>query len=98
MSSSAHVGQFLGTTYAKCEGGNVKTLPSDMRANTQALPVETWETEPELTVVAGNGAKVQGNSTKGARTLIVIRGNRAEMEVLGWEARIGRLVSLARNR
>jgi hypothetical protein len=69
-----------------------------MRANTQALPVENWETEPELTVVAGNGAKVQSKSGKGARMPDVVRSGRAELEALGWEARIGRLVGLARSR
>ena len=69
-----------------------------MKANTIAVPVENWETEPELTVVSRNGAKAETNPVKVLPRPVVIRGVRPEFETLCWEARLGRLISLARSR
>ncbi|MGD0412949.1 MAG: hypothetical protein ABSC18_14760 [Verrucomicrobiota bacterium] len=69
-----------------------------MRANTQTLTVETWETEPDLKVVARNGDKTATNrpAPKLSAPPAVLRQERPELEVLGWQARVGRLVSLSR--
>jgi len=70
-----------------------------MRTNTQTVPVETWETEPNLKVVARNGDKAATNGSKSklAKTPAIVRRERPELKVLTWEARVGRLVSLSRS-
>jgi len=73
-------------------------LWKDMRTNTQTLPVQTWDTEPKLKVVERNGEKAATNRStpKMLAPPTVFRRERPELEVLGWEARVGRLVSLSR--
>jgi len=70
-----------------------------MRTNTQALPVETWETEPKLKLLARNGDKTAANRStpKVSAPPAVLRQQRRELQVLGWEARVGRLVVLSRS-
>ena len=69
-----------------------------MRVNTQTVPVETWETEPKLKVVAPKGEKAgpNGSRPKISTPPAVSRWERPELKVLTWEARVGRLVSLSR--
>jgi hypothetical protein len=71
----------------------------DMTTNAQTLPVETWDAEPKLEVVGKNGHKAatNGSRTKMAAPTAFLRETRPELEVLGWEARVGRLVNLSRN-
>jgi hypothetical protein len=69
-----------------------------MRTNTQTLPVETWETKPKLQIVERNGDKTSCLAPKAAVPPNVFRQERRELEVLGWEVRVGRLVSLSRSR
>jgi hypothetical protein len=69
-----------------------------MTTNTQRVPVETWDTEPKLKVVGRNGDKpaTYRSAPKMAAAPVVLRQERPELEVLGWQARVGRLVSLSR--
>ena len=71
-----------------------------MTTNTQRVPVETWDTEPKLEVVGRNGDKHPTNRStpKMSAPPSLLRQERRELEVLGWEARVGRLVSLSRDR
>jgi hypothetical protein len=69
-----------------------------MTMNAQTLPVQTWQTEPELKVVPHNGDKPGRPTPKRAAHSTVLRRERRELEVLGWAARVGRLVSLSRGR
>jgi len=72
-----------------------------MTMNAQTLRVQTWETEPELKVVSHNGDKAGHPTPKKAAPPVVLRREgreRRELEVLGWAARVGRLVSLSRSR
>jgi hypothetical protein len=66
-----------------------------MRTNTQTLPVETWENEPELEVVERNGGKTNRPSPKMAVPHAGHRQTRRELEVLGWDARVVRLFNLS---
>jgi hypothetical protein len=66
-----------------------------MRVNTQTVPVETWNAEPSLKVVDPKAGK-NGSKPLSRRTVIP-RGERPELKVLTWEARVGRLVNLSRN-
>jgi hypothetical protein len=68
-----------------------------MSMNAQTLRVQTWETEPELKVVACDD-KAARPTPKKAAPPVVLRRQRRELEVLGWGARMGRLVSLSRSR
>jgi hypothetical protein len=69
-----------------------------MRVNTQTVPVETWDAEPNLKVVQPGADKAGKNASKPvSRRPAVPRGERPELKVLTWEARVGRLVSLSRN-
>jgi len=87
-----------GISHARIQGGNALALRIDMRVNTQMVPVETWDTEPKLNVMPPNGDKSgrNGSRPKLSRPLAVPRGERPELKVLTWEARVGRLVSLSR--
>jgi hypothetical protein len=69
-----------------------------MRTNTQTLPVETWENEPKLEVVARNGDKTNRPSPKMAAPRASRRQTRRELEVLGWDARVIRLLNLSAGR
>ena len=71
-----------------------------MMTNTQTVPVETWDTEPKLKVVGRNGDKAPTNRSapKVSAPPAILSRERRELEVLGWEARAGRLVSLSRGR
>jgi hypothetical protein len=66
-----------------------------MRTNTQTLPVETWENEPELKVMAQNGGKANRPAPKSFAAPGRHRRARRELEVLGWDARVVRLISLS---
>jgi hypothetical protein len=66
-----------------------------MRVNTQTMPVETWDTEPDLKVVGLNAGK--NGSRPVSKRPVIPRGERPELKVLTWEARVGRLVNLSRN-
>jgi hypothetical protein len=66
-----------------------------MRTNTQTLPVETWENEPKLEVVERNGDKTNRPAPKKAALLTAYRLARRELEVLGWDARVVRLINLS---
>ena len=69
-----------------------------MRVNTQTVPVETWDTEPNLKVVQAGAGKTGNNGAKPvSRRPVVPRGERPELKVLTWEARVGCLVNLSRN-
>ncbi len=87
-----------GIGHAPVQAGNALALHIDMRVNTQTVPVETWDTEPKLNVVPPNGDKAgrNGSRPKLTRPPVVPRGERPELKVLTWEARVGRLVSLSR--
>jgi hypothetical protein len=65
-----------------------------MRTSTQTLPVETWENEPKLEVVERNGDKANRPSPKMAAPRAGRRQTRRELEVLGWDARVIRLINL----
>ena len=66
-----------------------------MRVNTQTVPVEAWDTEPNLKVVPPNAGK---NGTRlVSKRPVIPRGERPELKVMTWEARVGRLVNLSRN-
>jgi hypothetical protein len=67
-----------------------------MRTNTQTLPVGAWGNEPELKVVARNGDKQDRPAPKVFTPPGRHRRVRREMEVLGWDARVVRLISLTR--
>lgn len=74
-------------------------LRIDMRVNTQTVPVESWETQPKLKVVERKGDKAgtNGSTRKMSTPPAVPRGERPELKVLTWEARVERLVSLSRS-
>jgi hypothetical protein len=67
-----------------------------MRTNAQAQPVETWENGPELKVMPQNGDKSNRPAPKLFATPGRHRRARRELEVLGWNARVVRLVGLSR--
>jgi hypothetical protein len=67
-----------------------------MRTDAQTLPVVTWETGPELKVVERNGDQSNRPVSKPVAPPVVLNRARRELEVLGWEARVSRLISLSR--
>lgn len=85
--------------HANYLASNALALWTDMKVNTQTVPVETWEAEPKLKVVGRNGEKAatNGSTRKMAVPPATLGRERPEFKVLTWEARVGRLVSLSRN-
>jgi hypothetical protein len=86
-----------GIGHAALKRSSALALRIDMRTNTQTLPVETWENEPNLKVVARSGDKSKGLAPKMAAPRAAFRRARRELEVLGWDARVVRLVGLSRS-
>ncbi|MGD1083910.1 MAG: hypothetical protein ABSA47_04060 [Verrucomicrobiota bacterium] len=66
-----------------------------MKNIAQKVPVETWETGPELGVVEQNGgakAGKNGSKAKFPSSPASAPRYRPEQDVLGWEIRLGRLI------